>query len=170
MEIILIAAIGKNYELGKDNHLIWRISEDLDFFKKITMGKKIVMGRKTFESLPKMLPGRKNIVLSRSNTIFPEEVILYHSLEELLENEKEDFVVIGGEQIYKLFLDYATRMYLTEINASEMTADAYFPKFKEEEWEKNVLSEYHEPLSYKHIEYIKKGEKYERKTNCYRRN
>ena len=72
MEIILIAAIGKNYELGKDNHLIWRISEDLDFFKKITMGKKIVMGRKTFESLPKMLPGRKHIVLSRSNTIFTE--------------------------------------------------------------------------------------------------
>lgn len=156
MEIILIAAIGKNYELGRNNCLIWHIPEDLEFFRKMTMGKKIVMGKKTFESLPELLPGRKHIVLTRSNTIFPKEVILYHSLEDLLENEKEDFFVIGGEQIYTLFLKYATRMYLTEIDAKEMNADAYFPKFEKEQWERNVLSEYREPLSYKHIEYIKK--------------
>ncbi len=156
MEIVLIAAIGKNNELGKDNQLIWHIPEDLAFFKKMTMGKTIVMGRKTFESLPKLLPGRRHVVLSRNYNQFPNEVTLYRSLKELLEQEKEDFVVIGGEQIYRLFLEYATKMYLTEIEAKELDADAYFPRFKESDWKRRILSEYEEPIPYKHVEYVKK--------------
>ena len=80
----------------------------------------------------------------------------YHSLEELLEREKEAFVVIGGAQIYKLFLEYATKIYLTEIDAEEKNADAYFPEFDEKKWKRNVLSEFQEPISYKHVEYVKK--------------
>ena len=156
MEIILIAAIGKNYELGKENHLIWHIPEDLNFFKNITMGKTIVMGRKTFESLPRLLPGRRHIVLSKNHDDFPNEVILYHSMEGLLANEKDEFVVIGGEQIYQLFLKYATKIYLTEIEAEEKEADAYFPRFEKEHWDRIILSEYQNPIPYKHIEYVKK--------------
>lgn len=156
MELILIAALGKNNELGKDNGLIWHIPEDLAFFKKMTMGKTIVMGRKTFESLPNLLPGRRHVVLSQTCHDFPHEVTFYRSLKELLEHEKEEFVVIGGAQIYSLFLDYATKMYLTEIDAEEKAADAYFPKFSKNEWERKVLSEYQEPISYKHVEYVKK--------------
>jgi dihydrofolate reductase len=156
MDIILIAAIGKNNELGKENQLIWHIPEDLTFFKKMTMGKTIVMGRKTFESLPKMLPGRRHVILSQHGSNFPSEVTCYHSLEELLEREKESFVVIGGAQIYKLFLEYATKIYLTEIDAEEKNSDAYFPEFDEKNWKRNVLSEFQEPISYRHVEYVKK--------------
>jgi len=74
----------------------------------------------------------------------------------MLEQEKEDFVVIGGEQIYRLFLEYATKMYLTEIEAKELDADAYFPRFKESDWKRRILSEYEEPIPYKHVEYVKK--------------
>ncbi len=156
MKISIIAAIGKNNELGKENQLIWHIPEDLAFFKKMTMGKTIVMGRKTFESLPKMLPGRRYVILSHRGSNFPSEVTYYHSIEELLEREKETFVVIGGAQIYKLFLEYATKIYLTEIDAEEKNADAYFPEFDEKKWKRNVLSEFQEPISYKHVEYVKK--------------
>ena len=157
MEINLIAAVGRNLELGKDNHLIWHIKEDLEFFKEKTMGKTIVMGIKTFESLPKMLPGRKHIVLSRKTTNFPKQVIVYKSLQELLEQlQEQEIFVIGGEQIYTLFLEYATKIYLTEIEAEELKADAFFPKLKEEEWKKNILTDYQQPMSYKHVEYIKK--------------
>ena len=114
------------------------------------------MGKKTFESLPKLLPGRRHVVLSQTGTDFPPEVTFYHSLEALLNQEKEDFVVIGGAQIYKLFLEYATKMYLTEIDTEEKEADTYFPQFHENEWKKNVLFKYQEPISYKHVEYIKK--------------
>ena len=156
MEVTLIAAFVKNNELGKDNHLIWYIPKDLAFFKKITMGKIIVMGRKTFESLPNLLPGRRHVVLSQTCTNFPKEVTFYHSLKELLEKEKEELFVIGGAQIYKLFLDYTTKMYLTEIDGEAKDADAYFPKFDKTEWEKNVLCEHQEPISYRHVEYVKK--------------
>ena len=82
--ITIIAAIGKNRELGKDNQLIWRIKEDMMFFKENTMGKPIVMGRKTFESLPKKLPNRKHIILTSKNLSLDEDIIVCHSLEEVL--------------------------------------------------------------------------------------
>ncbi len=156
MEISLIAAIGKNNELGKNNQLIWRIPEDLAFFKEKTMGNTIVMGRKTFESLPRRLPGRRHVVLSRGVPDFPDDIVTYSSLQELFECEAEDFFVIGGAQIYQSFLEYATRMYLTEIDAIDIEADAYFPNFNKTLWQEKTLSEYQQPISYKHVEYVKK--------------
>lgn len=156
MEINIIAAVGRNLELGKDNQLIWKIKEDLEFFKKMTMGKSIVMGRKTFESLPGLLKGRRHIVLSRTKSVFPSEVIVYKSLKELLEQLKEqEIFVIGGEQIYRLFLEYATNMYLTEIDDTK-NADSFFPQFHPDDWDKTILKEVQEPISYKHVYYKKK--------------
>ena len=166
MNINLIAAIGKNYELGKDNNLVWRLKEDLKFFKNTTMGHPIVMGRKTFESLPKVLPGRKNIVISTSD-IRNEEIELYKSIKEFLikyKEFKEDVFIIGGASIYKQFIDYSNKMYLTEIDSVDYDADAYFPWFEISEWNKeNIL----EPVVYKDIlyernKYVRKRVKNER--------
>ena len=134
--ISIIAAIGKNYELGKDNDLIWHIKEDLANFKRVTMGKKIVMGAKTYKSLPKKLEGREYIVLSHSlknienGTVFSD----FDKLLNYLQSLDEEVMIIGGASIYKMFLPYADRLYLTEIDAAAM-ADVYFPKFDLDKYE-----------------------------------
>ena len=141
MKISMIAAIGKNYELGLNNDLIWKLKGDLQFFKKTTLGHPVVMGRKTFESLPKVLPGRKNIVISRSE-ILNKEIKVYKGIKEfLLENENidDEYFIIGGATIYKSFIDLATKLYLTEIDAAENKAEVYFPKFDKSEWNKEIL-------------------------------
>ncbi|MBR4177835.1 MAG: dihydrofolate reductase [Bacilli bacterium] len=159
MSYSIIAAIGKNNELGKDNGLIWHLPGDLKFFKETTTGKTIIMGRKTFESLPRMLPNRHHIVISRCNN-FPSEVEVYNSLEDLLDAKKgidEELFVIGGASIYKLFLDYSDKLYLTEIDAECKDADAYFPSFNKEEWDKEELfSNEDNDISYKHVLYKRK--------------
>ena len=159
MNINLIAAIGENYELGKDNNLVWRLKEDLKFFKNTTMGHPIVMGRKTFESLPKVLPGRKNIVISTSD-IRNEEIELYKSIREFLINYKdfnEDVFIIGGASIYSQFIDLATKLYLTEIKATDTTADVYFPKFNKEEWDREILTDLEENnIKFNHVLYKRK--------------
>lgn len=159
MSYTIIAAIGKNRELGKDNNLIWHLPGDLKFFKEITTGHSIIMGRKTLESLPKLLPNRHHIVLSSSDN-FTSEIEHYKSLKELLNNLKdkeEEFFVIGGSSIYKEFIDIVDKMYLTEIDAECKNADAYFLDFNEEEWEKTILKENEDNnISYKHVLYKKK--------------
>lgn len=159
MNINLIAAIGKNYELGKDNNLIWRIKGDMKFFKETTMGHPIVMGRKTFESLPKVLPGRSNIVISTSD-IQNNEIELYKSIKEFLDAYKDfnsDIFVIGGASIYSQFIDLATKLYLTEVDAEEQSADVYFPRFDINDWSREVLLEKKEDLlEYKHVLYKRK--------------
>lgn len=159
MNINLIAAIGKNYELGKDNNLIWRIKGDMKFFRETTMGYPIVMGRKTFESLPKVLPGRSNIVISTSD-IQNNEIELYKSIKEFLEAYKDfndDIFVIGGASIYSQFIDIATKLYLTEVDAEEQSADVYFPRFNINDWSREVLLEKKEDLlEYKHVLYKRK--------------
>ena len=159
MSYSIIAAIGKNRELGKDNSLIWHLPNDLRFFKETTTGKTIIMGRKTFESLPRMLPNRKHIVLSSSSD-FPEEVIVYKELKELLDaykDSKEELFVIGGASIYKLFIDIADKLYLTEIDAECPSADAYFPEFNKDEYNREVLAENEDNgIKYKHVLYVKK--------------
>lgn len=156
--LTIIAAIGKNYELGKDNKLLWRIPEDLSFFKKETINKPIIMGRKTLESLPHLLPKRKHIILSCKD-IDIDGVITCHNKEELinyLNNIKEEAMVIGGASIYNLLIDDCNRMLLTEID-KEYDADVYFPRFNKEEWDKNILSTHeYEKIKYKHIEYKRK--------------
>ena len=134
--ISIIAAIGKNYELGKDNDLIWHIKDDLANFKRLTMGKKIVMGENTYKSLPKKLDGREYIILSKSLTNI-EGATIFSDFNELLDYLKsldEEIMVIGGASIYKLFLPYADKLYLTEIDA-DADADVYFPKFDLDKYE-----------------------------------
>ena len=160
MSFSIIAAIGKNNELGKDNNLIWHLPNDLKFFKETTTGKTIIMGRRTFESLPRMLPNRHHIVLSSSED-FPEEVTVYKTLEELLEDLKdkdEEMFIIGGASIYKTFIDYCDKMYLTLIDAECKEADAYFPPFDESDWDKELLKENEDNgIKYKHILYKRKN-------------
>lgn len=159
MDINLIAAIGKNNELGKNNDLIWKLKGDMKFFRETTMGHPIVMGRKTFESLPKVLPGRKNIVIS-SNDILNTEIEKYKSIKEFLIKYKEfneDVFIIGGASIYKQFIDFATNLYLTEIAAVDKDADVYFPSFNKEEWNKEIISEKEEnDIKYNHVLYKRK--------------
>ena len=156
MSFSIIAAIGKNNELGKNNGLIWHIPGDLKFFKETTTGKTIIMGRRTFESLPRMLPNRHHIVLSSSND-FPSEVSVYKDIKDLLNDYKdspEELFIIGGASIYKLFLDYSDKLYLTEIEASDSEADAYFPVFNKEDYEQETLGENEDDgIKYKHVLY-----------------
>ena len=158
--ITIIAAVGKNLELGKNNELIWHLKEDMKFFKEQTMGKPIVMGRKTLESLPKLLPGRKHIVLTKQNVSLDPEILVFHSKEEVLkfiEEYQNEVMIIGGASIYKEFLPDAEKLVLTEIDAEEKDADAYFPVFNKEDWDKEELGEVVvETPHYKHLVYTRK--------------
>lgn len=155
VSIKIIAAIGKNNELGINNDLIWHLKEDLKFFKEETTGHKIVMGYNTFLSLPRLLPGRTHIVLTH-HEIDDKEVIVFSNFEELLNYLKkldEEIYVIGGASIYKLFLNVADELVLTEID-SEALADAYFPKFDKKKYHKEIIDEHKEnDISYKHVRY-----------------
>lgn len=159
MSYSIIAAVGKNNELGANNDLIWHLKKDLKFFRKMTNGKTIIMGRKTFESLPKMLPNRHHIVLSSSNN-FPQEVSVYNSFEELINDYKdvdEEIFIIGGSSIYKLFLDISDKLYLTEIDSSYENADVYFPSFDKEKYDREIIdSEEENNIQYKHVLYKRK--------------
>ena len=155
MNLVIIAAIGKNNELGKDNKLIWHLPGDLKFFKEKTIGKNIVMGRKTFESLPKMLPNRHHIVITTGN-IDNSEVEVYHSIEDFLKDYSYsgETYVIGGASIYNSLIDYVDVMYLTEIDKECLDADSYFPDFDREGWRSEVIGNNTENgISYKHVLY-----------------
>ena len=158
VSIKIIAAIGKNNELGINNKLIWHLKEDLKFFKKETMGHKIVMGYNTFLSLPGLLPERTHIVLTH-HEIDNKEVMVFSNFEELLSYLKtldETIYVIGGSSIYKLFLDIADELVLTEID-DERQASVYFQSFNKEEYDKEVIDEHNENnISYKHVRYRRK--------------
>ncbi len=158
MSYSIIAAIGKNRELGKDNDLIWHLPNDLKFFREVTTGKTIIMGRKTFDSLPKMLPNRKHIVISSSNN-FNSEVKVYKDIKQLLldyKNSLEELFVIGGASIYKQFIDIADKLYLTEVDAECLDASVYFPEFDKNNYEKTILKENEDNgIKYKHVLYKK---------------
>ena len=132
MEIILIAAVGENGEMGRNNELLWHLPGDLPRFKQLTMGSPIIMGRKTFDSIGRALPGRLNIVLTANKEWQADGVSVASSIETALELAKsassEKIFVIGGGQIYKLFLAYATALEMTEV-ADSPAADTYFPNF-----------------------------------------
>lgn len=158
--ITMIAAIGKNNELGKDNSLIWHLKKDLLFFKEQTSNKPIVMGYKTLLSLPKLLPNRKHIVLTRHERSLAPSILVFHSKEEVLDyisNHIEEFMIIGGESIYKEFLEDADKMILTEIDDTCLDADSYFPYFDKNEWNSKIIKEEEENgISYKHLVYTRK--------------
>lgn len=155
MKLSIIAAIGQNNELGINNQLIWHLKKDMKFFKETTINNKIVMGRKTFESLPKLLVNREHIILTKQNINLPN-VKIFHDISSFLkayENLDEEIFNIGGQSIYKELLEYADKLYLTEIEATSK-ADAYFPIFDKNDFEKEILSENEEDgIKYKHVLY-----------------
>jgi dihydrofolate reductase len=130
--ISIIAAIGKNRELGKNNELIWRIPEDLKRLKTLTTGHPIIMGRKTYESIGHPLPNRTNIVVSRSGVCI-DGVLIYDSLEKALEAaqaiETEEIFIFGGGQLFREALPITDRLYLTVIDATTDDADVFFPDY-----------------------------------------
>lgn len=130
MEVNIIVAAGKDGAIGKNGDLIWRISSDLKRFKALTMGHTVIMGRNTWDSLPKKpLPGRRNIVVSRNPDFEAEGATVVQSPEDALAAAEGDPFIIGGEQIYKIFMPYATKIYLTAIDDVCPDADAhlFFP-------------------------------------------
>lgn len=149
----LIVARGQNGEIGKDNQLLWHLPNDLAFFKRMTMGKTMIMGRRTFESLPGLLPGRHHVVLT-SGTIAHPKVEVVHTLEQAL--AYEEAFCIGGGSLYEQFLPYCDRLYITEVAAS-LTADTFFPQFDESHYHKILLGVGKEKgLYYEHILYEKR--------------
>lgn len=134
--ISLIAAVGKNYELGKDNKLIWHFKKDMEYFKEVTTGKTVVMGRKTYESIGRPLPNRRNIVITSRML---EGVETVKTIDEILDIH-DDIFIIGGASIYEEFIKYADKIYLTLID-KEYDADTYFPTFDENQFEKTVIKE-----------------------------
>ena len=156
MDISIIAAIGKNNELGKNNDLIWHLKGDMKFFRELTTNHVIVMGRKTFESLPKMLPNRHHIIISNNN--LNDKVEVFNNINSFLEKYKDyedEIFIIGGSSIYKAFLDYSNKLYLTEIDEEDKNADVYFPLFDKSLWDKEYISEDKEEknIKYRHVLY-----------------
>ena len=159
----IIVAIAENNVIGKDNKLIWHLPEDLKRFKSLTTGHTIIMGRKTFESLGRVLPNRKHVILcndmemniDNENVEVLEDISM---LKEYMDSEEENFV-IGGATIYKLLMPYAQKLYITKINES-FDGDVYFPQIDENEWqevkkEKGLTNE-DNPFDYDYIDYIRK--------------
>ena len=134
MIISLIAAIGKNNELGKGNSLLWKMPADMEHFRKTTSGHPVIMGRKTFESIGKALPKRKNIVITRDKKYLSHGVDVVHSLGEALEISRTtldtdgEVFIIGGAEIYREALEVADKLYITHIDAEDKKADAFFPE------------------------------------------
>lgn len=143
-QLAMIAAVGPNLELGSHGDLIWHISADLKNFKALTTGHPVIMGRKTWESLPKRpLPGRLNIVISRSVTQIDGAKVVNTSEAAIAacQGESTPFI-IGGEQIYRLFMPFATQLYITQVDAQTTKAtDAWFPAYKED-WNLSESSEW----------------------------
>jgi dihydrofolate reductase len=149
-KVTLIAAIDENSVLGKDNQLIWHLPEDLKRFKRLTTGHAIIMGRKTFESLPKALPNRHNIVVTRNQNYSKEGVTVCHSLEAAIECAKNDDqpFVIGGGQVYEQAIELADVIELTKIHA-QFEGDVFFPEIDLKKW--SVEKEEH--MSHPDFEY-----------------
>jgi dihydrofolate reductase len=157
--ISIIAAIGERNELGKGNQLLWHISDDLKRFKRLTSGHTVIMGRKTFESINcRPLPHRKNIILTRQNLIKQDQVEVVHSLQEALNiiDSEEEVFILGGSEIYNLFLPFTKKMYLTVVHKS-FVADVFFPEFSTNDWKEterfDVTGDTQAGLNYSYITY-----------------
>ncbi len=157
MEITFVVARARNGVIGRDNTIPWRIPEDMRRFKAITMGKPLIMGRKTWDSLPrKPLPGRTNIVLTRARDFAAEGAVVVHSVDDALARAKtedpEAIAIIGGAEIYAAFRPHATRIDLTEIDA-DIDGDATMPGFDPAEWHETARESHTTPdgLSYAYV-------------------
>lgn len=159
----IVAAISENNVIGKDNKLLWNLPEDLKRFKQLTAGHTIIMGRKTFESIGRVLPNRKHIVITRDESykVDNANVEIINNIEDLDKyiDSEEEFFIIGGAIIYRQFMSKVNKMYITKIN-QKFQGDAYFPIINEQEWKviertKGIKNE-ENPYDYEFITYIKK--------------
>lgn len=155
MIISLVAAVAKNFVIGKNNGLPWRLPDDMKFFMETTKGHYVILGRKNFESLPhkfKPLPDRTNVVVTRQKNYTAHGALIVHSIEDALKvaevNKESEAMVIGGSDIYTLALPMANRLYITEVNA-EVEGDVYFPKFDKSEWKE--ISRVPHPADERHV-------------------
>lgn len=162
--ISLIVAKASNDIIGGDNKLLWHISEDLKRFKEITSNSTIIMGRKTFESLPKILPNRFHVILTRDNNfkVDSDAVKVSFDINEIIslyKDTKEEVFVIGGGEIYNLFMPYADKLYLTEVY-KDFEGDTKFPKVNLDEWttifESEKFTNESNGLEYKFIDLVRK--------------
>ena len=156
----MIFANDRNYLIGKDNWIPWNIPNDLGFFKAMTTGKTIIMGRKTFESFGKPLPNRHHVVLTRNQAFNADGCVIFHQIEDVLEYVKQfadqEVIVIGGAEIYQQFLKYADRLYITYID-EEFEGDTHLPEFDLSDWqltskEKGIKNE-ENPYDYYFLQY-----------------
>ena len=165
MIISFIVAVSDNNAIGKHNKLPWHLPEDLKFFKRTTMGKPVLMGRKTFDSLKKHLPGRLNIVVSGQKDLkLPEGVLLYHDLDKAIERMQQEPAdegfIIGGGQIFAEAMALADRMYITKVHTTIHDADAFFPTIDHTHWklvsqEKHHVDDNHEfPFSFEQYDRV----------------
>ena len=156
----LIAATGKNRELGSKGGLVWHLPGDLQYFKKVTMGYPVFMGYNTFKSLPKMLPGRKHYVLSFERGDLPEEVEVVTDLNEFVDAHKDSsevIFVIGGASVYAQMLPHCKKLFLTEIDTTSDAADVFFPDFNKSLYERKVVGKGADNgINYEFVEYTKK--------------
>ena len=161
-DITLIAAASENQALGKDNQLIWHISDDLKRFKRLTSGHCVIMGRKTFESMPKALPNRKNIILTRNTSYQAKNAFVAHTVKQALKLTDKDTkpFVIGGGEIYSLFLSMAVSIELTRVH-DHFEADAFFPKIDMKQWnltkEEKYTAGFDQPFAYSYLTYRKQA-------------
>ena len=159
----IIVAKASNNVIGKDNSLIWHLPEDLKRFKALTTGHTIIMGRKTFESLGRILPNRKHVILCNDmkmdiNDDRVEVLEDISMLDKYINSEEENFI-IGGATIYRLLMPYANKMYITEIN-QEFDGDVSFPEINKDEWEvidiEKGLKDEKNPYDYNYVTYVRK--------------
>ena len=138
--ISLIVAYDKNYGIGKENTLPWKLSEDLKNFKKVTENNYIVMGRKTFESIGRPLPNRKNIILTRDKEYQQDKCLIINDIQDILNFAESkphyEIFVIGGAEIYTQMLEHADRLYITKVDTKMQGLDAYFPKWDESKYKR----------------------------------
>lgn len=161
MKLSIIVAKSRNYVIGKDNQLIWRLSADLKRFKALTTGHTIIMGRKTFDSIGKPLPNRTSVIITRQKEYKQEGCIVVHSFQEALDfvKDQDKAFVIGGGTIYKEAINKADELYLTLVHR-EFDGDTFFPEIKKKEWEsvarKDCLPDDKNEYPYSFIDYKRK--------------
>lgn len=163
MSFSIIAAVGKKRELGKNNELIFHIKADMQFFRQTTLGSPVFMGQKTFESIGRPLPNRENYVLTRHPNTVPSSVNVVTNLENYVtrfKNTDHKIFVIGGASVYAQMLPFSNELILTEIDATDSKADAFFPEFDRNEFTREVLGSGEENgLKYEFVKYTRKEKK-----------